>query len=149
MAWGQNSVQRITTNCFCQILFTNSKLYCLFRCVEPQKFCWISESQTWKLVGTDRNKCWKKSSPTLWKAVDHLVKTSFIFRCDWKKRHLLSRTLELNMSMKWKSSIILEGIFQPVILATFKGLSIFLPQSLALQTVLKPRIQDSLDLAAL
>lgn len=53
------------------------------------------------------------------------------------------------MSMKWKSSIILEDIFQPVILATFKGLSIFPPQSLALQTVLKLRLQDSLDLAGL
>lgn len=138
-----NSVQWIT-NCFYQTLFTNARLHCLFRYAVPQKFCHKHRSREGRTeIGV------RKRAAQHYEAVDHLVKTPFIFRCDWMKRHLLSRTLELNMSMKWKSSIILEGIFQPVILATFKGLSIFLPQSLALQTFLKPRLQESLDLAAL
>lgn len=108
----------------------------------------LNESQTRKQGGTDRNRCWKKSSPTLW-SCGPPCKDSIYLQVWLEERHLLSRTLELNMSMKWKSSIILEDIFQPVILATFKGLSIFLPQSLDLQTVLKPRLQESLALAAL
>lgn len=130
-----NWVQWIT-NCFCQTLFTNARLHCLFRYALPQKFCWMSHKHRSREGRTEIGV--RKRAAQHYEAVDHLVKTPFIFRCDWKKRHLLSRTLELNMSMKWKSSIILEGIFQPVILATFKGLSIFLPKSLALQTVLKP-----------
>ncbi len=63
-----NSVQRIITNCCCQTLFTNAELYCLFRCAA------LNESQTWKRGGTCRNMCWKKSRPTLWKDVDHLVR---------------------------------------------------------------------------